>query len=332
MSFIYTVDEPVITLGFESKLNLYRNKISKKTQDEWKKCRYNINLYDFPLLKSIHVINRAFYKYWEIIHEFGIFENFQQTDSIFHIAEAPGGFIQASNYYLKNFTNLNNCSIYTMSINKSGNSYNNSVLKQNVRILYGHDGTGDICNIDNTLHLKIRNVQIITADGGFDEKLQFNYKEQLHCRLIFNEILSSIILQKKEGVFVLKIFDIYTNTSLHLMYLLKTLYKEFYIYKPITSRPTNSEKYVICKNFKGVSTEQLKILIQLSKNMSNESFRLFSDIPQDFIEYIKTFNKKYISNQCNYILKAMSDDSKTDLFTPEQRRLAFYRWRLTYLL
>ena len=34
-----------------------------------------------------------------------------------------------------------------------------------------------------------------------------------------------------------------------LIYLLKCLYGEVIIDKPVTSRPANSEKYVICKDF-----------------------------------------------------------------------------------
>jgi cap1 methyltransferase len=59
---------------------------------------------------------------------------------------------------------------------------------------------------------------------------------------------------------VVKVFDILTETSIQLIYLLFSFYKEVYIYKPKTSRPTNSEKYIICKYFDitGFSSNKLK--------------------------------------------------------------------------
>ena len=32
-------------------------------------------------------------------------------------------------------------------------------------------------------------------------------------------------------------------------------YEEIYLNKPLTSRPANSEKYIVAKNFKGIDKE-----------------------------------------------------------------------------
>ena len=47
-----------------------------------------------------------------------------------------------------------------------------------------------------------------------------------------------------------KIFDIFTQATIDLLYLLSLLYEKVYIIKPNTSRIANSEKYVVCKKFK----------------------------------------------------------------------------------
>ena len=62
-------------------------------------------------------------------------------------------------------------------------------------------------------------------------------------------------------------FDILTDSSIHLIYLLSLCYKELYIYKPKTSRPTNSEKYIICKGFK-INDNIKAILLDKLKNIS----------------------------------------------------------------
>ena len=82
-----------------SELNFYRNQIDKIDINIWKQVRWYINMYDFIVHDPI--INRAFFKYWEIIQEFNIFKNYNINNVILHCAEAPGGFIQATNLYIK---------------------------------------------------------------------------------------------------------------------------------------------------------------------------------------------------------------------------------------
>ena len=105
-------EEVVKEYGFNSELNIYRNKIDKIDPDVWKKIRWYINNFDF-LVKD-PIINRAFYKYWEIVNTFEIFNNYNTSDLIFHCAEAPGGFIQGSNILLQ-LDNYKEC----VKINKS---------------------------------------------------------------------------------------------------------------------------------------------------------------------------------------------------------------------
>lgn len=95
-----TPNEPNEKFGYNIILNEYRNNIDNIDNDTWKKIRWYINKYDFIVKDPI--INRAFYKYWEIINEFNIFKEYQlSNDIILHCAEAPGGFIQGTNIYLQ---------------------------------------------------------------------------------------------------------------------------------------------------------------------------------------------------------------------------------------
>ena len=94
-----TPENPNINYGYNQQINQFRNQIDKIKNEDWKKVRWLINEYDF-LVKD-PIINRAFYKYWEIINEFDIFDNYDLSDIILHCAEAPGGFIQGTNIYLQ---------------------------------------------------------------------------------------------------------------------------------------------------------------------------------------------------------------------------------------
>ena len=50
--------------------------------------------------------------------------------------------------------------------------------------------------------------------------------------------------------FVLKIFDIFTLPTIQIIFILSSVYDNVYICKPNTSRIANSEKYLVCKNYK----------------------------------------------------------------------------------
>ena len=51
-------------------------------------------------------------------------------------------------------------------------------------------------------------------------------------------------MQKKNGHFVLKIFDIFEDCTIDILYLLSSFYEKVIVMKPYTSRYANSEKYV----------------------------------------------------------------------------------------
>lgn len=378
-------EEPLEEYGFDILLNNYRDKIDKINCDTWKKIRWYINYYDFVVRDPI--INRAFYKYWEIINMFEIFKEYTEDKIIFHCAEAPGGFIQGTNILLQLDNKISNVNvkekkvlnedgfieikrkcrdrkkykIYTISLNKelplyknyNLPNYNKRVINKNICISYGKDNTGDMNNLDNINHIKsIMNdkAYLITADGGFDEGNDFNNKEQLHYYLILNEIYAAIAVQKEYGHFILKVFDIFTNTSIHLLYMLSLLYEDVFIYKPKTSRPTNSEKYVICKNFKcddntldkicGVIFELSKKLKPMKKNKYN-SFELFEEIPLEFINKIKLMNNHYVDRQCKFLEKAIIlcddtvflEDYDNQLYnSSEHRKNIFKEWAYKYNL
>ena len=383
----YDLEKPNMMYGFNELLNTQRNKIDKINSDIWKKVRWYIN--DFDFLVKDPIINRAFYKFWEIINEFDIFEYITDSDIIYHCAEAPGGFIQASNIYLQldcvqqkqkkevvnidtdGFTmvrskkkDIKKYKIFTISLNKdlpqykSYNlpSYNKSILHKNVLVTYGKDNTGDINNLENVYYIKdLINKQnsdgfyLITSDCGFDEKEEYNNKEQLHSLVIMNCIFNAVYLQKENGNYILKVFDIFTETSIQLLYLLNTLYDEVYIYKPKTSRPSNSEKYVICKGFTR-DLEYKEKVIELLQLISNKCrmpkfkytiFKLFQSIPVSFVDKIKQMNTRLLKIQCQFLTNAItlcSDPTFSKNYdnelqvSIEKRKQVFKEWEALYNL
>lgn len=301
-----------IKYGNFSKLDNVKSKIDIVDQDDWTKIRKISNVYEAPFYKaSKKIISRAFYKLWEILYDYNISCN---TETL-HLCEAPGGFIQATlEYKRKNYNDVKTChTVSLMSSSESSPNYHSTVVKRNdVNVMYDNDG--DLYDINTILNicskLKGINISLVTADGGITDNGDFNNKEILHTRLIFNQLFSSCCVLDNLGCLVLKIFDIFTDISAHILFLLNYLFEEVSISKPLTSRPTNSEKYVICKGFykdkfsPSVKNTLYKCVISQGKDDLFLSSLL--KIPQSFIDQIKIYNQRFLEHQISFIEKNLS--------------------------
>lgn len=175
----------------------------------------------------------------------------------FHLAEGPGGFIEALSHMRDNrydtyigMTILDDKEDYNIPGWKKSQRFLSE--NKNVFIENGADKTGNILSIDNfqyCYHKYKSSFDIITADGGFDFSSNFNNQELNITKLLYGQICYALCMQKEGGSFILKIFDCYMAHTIDLLYILSAFYKNVYITKPQTSRYANSEKYVVCKNF-----------------------------------------------------------------------------------
>lgn len=175
----------------------------------------------------------------------------------FHIAEGPGGFIEAIAKMRNNSEDL----YIGMTILDEKEDYNIPAWKKsqqflkenpNVFIENGKDKTGNILKLENFVYCKEKyesSIDLITADGGFDFSLDFNNQEVDITKLLFAQIAFALCMQKKEGSFVLKIFDCFMLHTIDMLNILASFYEKVYITKPQTSRYANSEKYIVCKKF-----------------------------------------------------------------------------------
>jgi 23S rRNA U2552 (ribose-2'-O)-methylase RlmE/FtsJ len=306
------------TLGYSENYINVKNKIDLVNINTWNQIRRYTNNYEFPLKRRTggeSPISRAFFKMWEILHEYNLIDSKVSGDRsrvgkvILSIAEAPGGFVQAISKYLEV-----PFKIYTMSLIKKNGyipKYNQRIFNnKNIHILEGTSKDGDIYNIDNIESIRRsmkEKAELITGDGGFNEDNKYNIKEQLHNKLFLSEIIIAISNQKFDGKLVIKFFDTYTKYSLDLVYILLFFYKDVKIYKPLTSRPTNSEKYIICSGFRKITNQHRKIICKLKKILplvDESTHRILNiSIPEDIINRLKSNNIILMQNQIKYINK-----------------------------
>lgn len=272
-------------------LNSYLNNIKKQIDenyDNWDFMKRYTNPYEFihtviPNTKlsvsKMKPLSRSFYKMVEMVNMFRLFNDFDDNPiNTFHLAEGPGGFIEATQHLRKNSSDK----YYGMTLmdddpNVPGWKKSNHFLEthKNVEIERGLTGTGDLMEVDNLTYCneKYKNtMDIITADGGFDFSIDFNQQEILATNLLLAQVSFAISMQKVGGHFILKIFDIFTKTTCDIMYLLSSLYTQVYIVKPNTSRLANSEKYIVCKGFKQYPEKLINNIIRKYGKLKTSEF------------------------------------------------------------
>ncbi|KAG6452827.1 cap-specific mRNA (nucleoside-2'-O-)-methyltransferase 1 isoform X1 [Manduca sexta] len=119
---------------------------------------------------------------------------------------------------------------------------------------YGIKDDGNIFDPANLMSLKEhvlkhtddKGVHFLMADGGFSVEGQENIQEILSKQLYLCQCLAALMLVRTGGNFVVKLFDVFTPFSVGLIYIMYRCFDKVCIHKPVTSRPANSERYLIC--------------------------------------------------------------------------------------
>ena len=271
-------------------------------------------------ISKYNPLSRSYFKLLEIMKDFDLIQN-KQTYTSAHIAEGPGGFIEA--FVEKRKSNPKD-KIYAITL-KSGTKeipgWNKArrflEMHKNIKISYGKDHTGNIYKIDNIKEFSQSGVEhnkidFITADGGFDFSIDFNKQELLSYRLLFCQIVMALTIQKKGGSFVCKFFDMFHLSTVKLIWLLHCFYRTVYISKPFTSRPANSEKYIIAKDFIGISQDyinKLHEIVSLWDVLNDTNFHILNifdiELPEDFLSIITEYNYHIIKRQTESIIKTL---------------------------
>ena len=324
-----------INCNLNETVTMYKNKITPfyKTR-QWDRYKKVTNEYETihtsPPAQNVckySPISRAFFKMWEILCDFSdeIFEGNVYPMKFLCLAESPGSFVEAVMKY--RFGKKHSLDEYhgislksKMDKNIPDWRYANHFIKR-INLHYGADGTGNLYNIQNIIHLTNElgenSQSFISGDGGFDFSTDFNGQELSSLRLISCEILCAILLQREGGCFVLKIFDTFNESTIKILQILYKFYEKIFFIKPLSSRPANSEKYLLCTKFSKNSefmrwTTFLKLFISNYEEVRFE--KVFQHIEYDinFYEKMCEYNLFYSIRQIYYIQRTIEVITNTD--------------------
>lgn len=265
----------VITGDTEKELN----KIKTSQEDIYK--AENIKyIYDaFHIEKSriaekynAGIVTNAWLKIFEICNVF----NLINENKVIHFDNAayPGAFILAINHYCK----THNIEYEWRASSMIDNTKDNVLLQDKFKLhqnykthwLMNEEHNGDVTNLKNLNFWKEtfrHKVTLYTSDLGFETGADNKYENQelSHIKPHLGQILAGLYTLAKGGHMVVKQYTFFEMLNVSILSILTNLFEEVHICKPVTSRCTNSETYIVAKGFRGpfVHTSNEYHLIQI---------------------------------------------------------------------
>lgn len=276
-------------------------------------------------LANAKPLSRSYFKMIEILELVGFFQRFKKLPKLrsAHVCEGPGGFIQAFLELSQRKKEVEFVLAMTLKPTHSqvpGWKRAINFLKKHpeLKITYGADGTGDIYSFENQAafisELNDKKVQLFTADGGFDFKLDYIHQEQTAFRLIACSFAIAFQSLAQGGVCVIKLFDTFGKANLELLSYVASYFRQWTLYKPAMSRPCNSERYFIGVGFTGETEVSKRFFTELQKDLQVKSIKdleslfICSDCFTESMNTIQRFQKDLEDYQIKVLNQAIHAD------------------------
>jgi 23S rRNA U2552 (ribose-2'-O)-methylase RlmE/FtsJ len=318
VQFSENINYPKFEYGFHHFIHQSKNYLNDETKKfEGKKKVWNVlNKYEtiidnytqsitdiskiyYESISKIEIINDSFYKLWELFLYHNLINLEEKNFVSAHICDKMGGFTQATIYYRNMFSKISN-SDKNYVINLNENEIKNVFIQElDKKFVDFYEKEKKIYVVKSNGTIKEK-CNLVTANGGF-QNMNENLQEQESPALLLYEILSAIKILKKNGNFVCKFFETFTEISIKIITILSNLFNEIYFTKPLLSKLSNCEKYAICLNFKYDENDKdlTKIILKLEniigsiiKNKDNNVVDIFLNfkIPRELIISVTNMN------------------------------------------
>lgn len=213
---------------------------------------------------------------------------------------------------------------------------------------YGCKGDGNVYDPDNiesltdyVLKQSQSGVHFMMSDGGFSVEGQENVQEILSKQLYLCQCLVALSIVRVNGHFVTKLFDVFTPFSVGLIYLMYKCFKQVTIIKPNTSRPANSERYLVCKWKKSNTDTIRQHLFDVNQKMFDNTIApndVLELVPlsvlnadEEFMNYIYDSNNRIGHNQVLGLMKIAAfckDDSLTEPRQADLKLRCLEMWKV----
>ena len=263
------------------------------------------------------VFGRDFYKFWELLFIFNIID--KNTKTITNITNDASDCLDSIVYYSEKILN----------IDSSKFQINNVIVNQEKEFQFDKNKQNQFLNkitkkddyMNPAKFIKANKQSDIIIANSENIYSSINSKEDESYKLLLGEILVILKSLNKNGHIILKVNDTFTSVTIKLVSLLTTLFDEIYIYKPLLSRLSDSEKYIICKKYRYDFTDKIskklsEIIEKMMKNIDSNEFLndIFLDIeiPNELENDFKFINTKLVNQQqilINEIVKYIKENN-----------------------
>jgi hypothetical protein len=169
---------------------------------------------------------------------------------------------------------------------------------------------------------------IIINNETTDQEDEYEYAKELFVKLI-----TALSEQLDGGLLVVKVFSLYSGTTIQILQLLSVYYDTLRIIKPVVSHPVDNEKYLICSNFLGITPDKLENLRNIATEWQQRPLKTMFDFVEKpisgFHSDLATFNQVLLDIQIKKInmgLLYLQQDGKAS----EDQRVMGERWCLKY--
>lgn len=305
---------PVINadLAAYQALEQAKDEFAKVPEAKYTSARNKANPFEF-VGRSIF-LNRSAIKLantdavYNVTQHLGAFAN-KTTKGSFtfcDIAAGPGGFTQYIQWRRPDAVG------YGMTLRETDLDWDRKNLDMTrFQAIYGTDNSGNLYTqweffVNTVRKTIVEGVDLVTGDGGFDveETKDYSRQEFLSSRLLLTQILVGLSTLRSTGSFVCKVFDTVTSISADLLYVCAACFEEVTIFKPVSSRPASTERYIVALRRR--PDPYVIPYIELLKHANNSYVdnvyvtRLFADdvkLPEEFIQWLTRANNESIQRQ-----------------------------------
>jgi 23S rRNA U2552 (ribose-2'-O)-methylase RlmE/FtsJ len=295
-----------------------------------------------PSIALIKPLSRSYFKMIEMMRFMEFFELIPKQQAKIrsaHVAEGPGGFIQALvDLCERNKKILHSATAMTLKPadqHVPGWRRANNFLRNHreIKLHYGTDGTGDIYKIENQdsfVKATTQSVNIFTADGGFDFSVNYEIQEHRVFHLLVSSAITGLQCMAVDGVFILKLFDIFSDSTRALIILISQCFQEWILYKPSLSRPCNSERYLLCRGFHRLPGPILQLLQRIQVEAARDMYLM--DISGYFtkeeVDYFEEHSRANIEEQMKAIEHAEIYANQPELWYTNQLPVDFQKCKV----
>ncbi|XP_046464895.1 cap-specific mRNA (nucleoside-2'-O-)-methyltransferase 1 [Neodiprion pinetum] len=174
---------------------------------------------------------------------------------------------------------------------------------------YGPKDNGDVYDPENQKGFRDlimedtggKGLHFTMADGGFSVEGQENIQEILSKQLYLCQCLVALMVLKDGGHFVVKLFDLFTHFSAGLIYLMYRCFDRICIFKPNSSRPANSERYLLCLGKRPDVSDVIAYLSRVNEHLLHPSKSKDDNDVLELVSPSELENEKYFKN---YLIKS----------------------------